>query len=888
MKPFVLFFFIHFLSMQMTGQIASKLRLKGHVLDKESRTVLCGATITCLYSRDSSVVSYRLTNENGMFFFDSLKFDKYVLHITFLGYQQLMIPVSPKVGEVDIDLGTIGIKRIGLTLNQIEIVELKKVVRVTKDTIEFNASHFKTKSNASAEDLFKMIPGVQVDKDGTIRVNGNIVKNIMVDGRPLFGDDPKILSGNLQADLIDKVQFIDMEGDQRGIGRLSGNGSGKGINITIKKEKRGLVSGELTAAYGSNNRFATKLNLSHFRNQQQMLLFGNGDNVNGSLDSKSIGSGGVQRNWIGGGSYSDIISKKLTINASYLITDNLSSSQRTSVMQSFVADSILYYNQASDNRLSLRNSALSLQIEYKIDSLQKLTFGSQLSLSTNSNVLTSSYESLTSQLWKLNSSTLDNTNMNRVFSLSGSVQYEKKFMKKGRAMDMMFSYSTGHNDNSGYNKSDNFYYPMVGDPICDTINYHVLGHGRIQQLFFMISYTEPILKNGSVNIIVASDHLSSMNDKSVLSYNGINSLYDRLVDSLSYKFDNDPIQHIAKIRWLFQKEKYDWSVSLAALNYQMSAQYGSSEKDLSRRILRFLPDAHFNFLRSGNKRFRFSYRNVVEFPEASQLVSILDISDPLYQKKGNPRLDPMSAHNLSIAYSGINGRSLRSFSLELNGKFMFDQIVNATLIDSVGRQMIQPLNLSGGRFFSLDIENGFPLINPQSSLFFIAKAMIRKDLSYANQIPWITKSVYLTQSIRFNYSHKSLYDFILSGNLNYNKVRYPDTNLRKSVFWNGGFAAAANINLPFGFIVGTDVYIGLSSGRAEGYNTGYLMMNASIAKQLFQHKEGLIELQGFDLLGQNVSVTRNIGGNYIEDLKTNTLQRFLILKFSYFLGKKHK
>src|SRR4029077_2096895 len=81
-------------------------------------------------------------------------------------------------------------------------------VIIKKDTIEFNASAFKTLPNALVEDLLKKLPGVFVDGDGNISVNGKTVNRILVDGKTFFGNDPKMATRNLPANIIDKVQVM--------------------------------------------------------------------------------------------------------------------------------------------------------------------------------------------------------------------------------------------------------------------------------------------------------------------------------------------------------------------------------------------------------------------------------------------------------------------------------------------------------------------------------------------------------------------------------------------------------------------------------------------------------------------------------------------------------
>ena len=99
-------------------------------------------------------------------------------------------------------------------METVSIVSQRPPVVVNGDTLEFNAEAFKTKPNAVVEDMLKKMPGVEVDKDGTIRVNGKRISRVLVNGKDFFNGDPKMATRNLAADAIDKVQVFDKQSDQ--------------------------------------------------------------------------------------------------------------------------------------------------------------------------------------------------------------------------------------------------------------------------------------------------------------------------------------------------------------------------------------------------------------------------------------------------------------------------------------------------------------------------------------------------------------------------------------------------------------------------------------------------------------------------------------------------
>ncbi|MGL6068838.1 MAG: hypothetical protein ACRC0I_08760, partial [Sediminibacterium sp.] len=184
-----------------------------------------------------------------------------------------------------------------------------------KDTVEFNASSFKTKPNAVMEDLLKKLPGVQVDKDGTVKAQGEQVQRVLVDGKRFFGDDPKLATKNLPPDMIDKIQVFDALSDQSAFTGFDDGNRVKTINITTKKDKRKGNFGRVTLGAGASTSegvYDNSVNMSHFNGDMQVTFIGQANNVNkqnftvqdilGSLSGGNFGGGG--RGGGGGGSVS--------------------------------------------------------------------------------------------------------------------------------------------------------------------------------------------------------------------------------------------------------------------------------------------------------------------------------------------------------------------------------------------------------------------------------------------------------------------------------------------------------------------------------------------------------------------------------------------------------
>ena len=256
----------------------------GAVVDSVSRQPLLEASVSLVLARDSSLVTFGITDGDGRFVFKNIAEGQYRVIVTYVGYQSRSRRVSVTRNNPSANAGTVELLTQSNTLKEVAVQGEKAPMAVKGDTLEFNAGSFKTQPNAQVEDLLKKLPGVQVDRDGTITAQGQSVKKVLVDGKPFFGDDPKMATRNLPADIIDKVQVFDQLSEQSAFSGVDDGNRDKTINITTKKDKRKGTFGQQSIAAGpkpgDDPRYAAKATLNRFNNGQQVSILGMANNIN--------------------------------------------------------------------------------------------------------------------------------------------------------------------------------------------------------------------------------------------------------------------------------------------------------------------------------------------------------------------------------------------------------------------------------------------------------------------------------------------------------------------------------------------------------------------------------------------------------------------------------
>jgi hypothetical protein len=409
--------------------------IKGKLVDTLYKENLSEATVTVLNPVDSSVISFTISNAKGEFEVKDLDSGSYRLMITFQGYQPYSQRFSISSQLIAINLGNVNMERRNTTLAEV-VVEAPPIV-VKKDTVEFKADAFKTKPNASAEDLLKKVPGMQVDKDGNVKAQGEDVQKVYVDGKEFFGSDPKLATKNITADMIESIQVFDDMSDQARFTRIDDGSRARTINIKLKKNMRKGYFGRLIAGGGSDDRYETSLMFNRFNGDRRISIVAGSNNLNkqtfsfndivgnmGGFGSRggggfqgggggNFGGGGFQGgggNFGGGGrggfqggggnfgglggrgggggitktstvglNYTDKWGTKVDVTGSYFFSTSDNNSLQENLRQSFLTstsglDSIAVMDETSTSFNRNQNHRFNLRMEYYIDSMNSILF----------------------------------------------------------------------------------------------------------------------------------------------------------------------------------------------------------------------------------------------------------------------------------------------------------------------------------------------------------------------------------------------------------------------------------------------------------------------------------------------------------------------------------
>jgi hypothetical protein len=902
--------------------------ITGKVFDKDKLSPLSGAYVIFTAAKDSTENHFALSEEDGSFIVKNLNSQTYRLTATYLGYDKLNEIIEVK--NKNQDLGSLYMKRGDVVLKDVVISGNVPVSQQKGDTTELNAAAFKVNTDATAEDLIKKMPAI-TSTNGTVTAHGETVKQVLVDGKPFFGEDPTLTLKNLPADVIDKIQIFDKLSDQAQLTGFDDGNSSKTINLITKKDRRSGKFGKLSAGYGTDDKYILGGNLNFFEGNRRISIVGLSNNINqqnfatqdflGVMNRGGGMGGGRGRGGNSGGgnvmigpqsgitttnsiglNYSDQWGAKFKISGSYFYnnskTKNIQSANGHYITSS-VADSNQYYNNQSLSENRNFNNRVNFRLEYALDTLNTFILTPRLSFQNNHSTSQTTTANFMGETTPLNGSNNVNDSHTSGYNLSNDLVFRHKFSKPGRSVTINVSGSSNSNEPNNLSNAQTIYFKKLTDGSIKSDTSHTdLKSNSLTKGYSVssnITYTEPIGKTGLLQLTYNYSYSNNTANKRTYDLNRTTNLYDILDSTLSNIYDNDYITNRAGIGYLLNNSKIN---AMFSINYQRADLNGSRTMPIPPFVVNktfdnILPFVMVRYNFSKNANLRFFYRTSTNAPSISQLQDVIDNSNPLKLSTGNPYLKQEYNHSLMSRFSFSNPDKSTNIFAFLSGSYTANNISTRSYFaqkDTLlapgitlkkGAQLTNPVNLDHSWNVRSVFVYGFPI------RFISSNLNLNTGLNYSyspgnidDKIN-ISNSYTISQGITLGSNISQNVDFTLSYNGNYNIVK----NTLQPSLNNRYFSHTANFTFNWtfwkGFFFQNDLTNQLYEGLNSSYNQNYFLWNAGLGKKLFKNKQGEIKLSVFDLLNQNTSISHNVTETSIEDTRSNVLQRYFMLTFTY-------
>lgn len=881
----------------------SGVNVTGSVVEQGSDTPIEQATVRLLNVKDSAMVRGVVSARNGSFTLKNVKKGSYLLHITFIGYDPLYQPLQITGKKNPVNVGKLELSDGAIELGEAVVIGKAPEVTVRNDTVEYNADSYKVTEGSVLEDLLKKMPGVEVDSEGKITVNGKEVKKVMVDGKEFFSDDPKVASKNLPAKMIDKLQVLDKKSD---MAQMTGFDDGEEetvINLTVKPGMKQGWFGNAYGGYGSKDRYEGNAMVNRFVNNDQITFMGGANNTNnmGFSDLAStmfsgMGGGGGRRGGFGAGSgitssgnaglnfSKEFKPDKLTLggNTRYSHSDNdaRSKSDRQNILP---GDSSSYDNSEAMSRTKSDNFGVDFRLEWKPDTMTQLIFRPSFSLSHSMNDNFSDATTLDNERDTVNTNKSSNYSESNGYNLNASIDFSRKLNNKGRVFSATLSGGNSNSYSDGMNRSDIVYFNQT-DALKNSI---IDQRSRYDNKGFnyraYVSWVEPI---GHNNFIQATYSISQRKQEALKNvYNqDADGIYNVLDSAYSQSYRNNFISQRASLSFKSQRAKFNYTIGL-----NLDPSYSSSENfvgdttlsKITRKVVNLSPMAQFNYMFDKRTNLRIMYNGRTSQPSMTQLQPVADISDPTNITIGNPDLNPRYTNNVFIRFQQFTPEKQRAFMIMANGSYIINDIVSYTSYNQeTGVKTTTYKNVNGNYSGNVRMMLNTPLKNKKFSINSMTMASFANSNGYINEEKNTNRNLILSERGGIDF-RSSYLDLGVNGNIRYNATSNSLQKENNQNTFNYGAGGYTTIYLPLNFKIESDVNWSTNSGYGDGFKQNEVLWNASASKSFLKNNQGTLRFKIYDILQQRSNISRSITASYIQDSEYNTLGSYFMVHFIY-------
>lgn len=873
---------------------AQQYTLGGNVHHTGSNAPFPNVTVLLIGMADSVIVQETLTHSDGSFDLEQIDQGQYLLRLQYLGYEQL-----DKTIEItgNTDVGTLHLSESARLLNEVTINMRPPVGKQLGDTTQFNAAAFQTMKDASAQDLIEKMPGMSAE-DGALQAQGEAIAQILVDGKPFFGTDVNAALQNLPAEIIQHIQVFDKLSDKAELSGFDDGERMKTINIVTKPNSRKGLFGKASAGYGDNDRYIAGASVNAFNEQQRLTITGLTNNINAvnySADPNSQGAvrpqnGIINTNRIGL-NYTDSWGEKVELSASYLFNHRKNFGE-SSLFREYVLpdDDGQNYTESSENTRRNGDHRFRMRLEYNIDSNNRILFRPNFSAQSDNE------NSFFSGRTRADSGPVNQTE-NRRYARNSDIDfdsrlyYSRRFAKTGRSLRLGLETGNQKNDDDAERFAENIFY----DPTerAEIIRQNIVRTRTGFSWEASASYTEPIGKHGMMELEYEVGNRRDDSDQLTYDMDDMDQR-TRIDTALSNTFNSNYLAQEAEIGYQYTLDKFRLQVEAEFQHAQLkNDQEFPNPFALTRTFRSVLPSLRLNYKFTESKNLEFDYDTRTNAPSVGDLQGVIDNSNPLHLRTGNPDLNQSYNNRFRVRYRSYNPQTERSFFAMVQSSAMSDRVVNNTIIADEpvelangiilqrGSQLTRPVNLDGYWDISSYFHYGLPIRFLPSN--FNVHGGIRHSHSpgMVNDETNIVGSTRYSGGLSLSSNISDRIDFNVWTRSSFNNVR----NSLRPALDNNYFTQNTRVNYNWilweGLVYRLDLNHRLNRGLSEGYDNSTFLVNMAIGKKLLKNERAEVSVNVYDLFGQNNNIQRDITETYIEDSESNVLQRYFMVSLTY-------
>jgi hypothetical protein len=888
---------------------AQNVTIEGTVMDSLLKKSLTSATISLANAKDSSLINFTRANEDGYFQIRNVNPGKYLLSVSYVGYQHLWLGIKVG-GSAKLSLGNIYLSD-DRQMSTVTVTARRPPVVINGDSIEFNSENFKTVPNAVVEDMLKKMPGIEVDKAGAITVNGKSVTKVYVNGKEFFTGDPKMATKNLPADAVDKIQVYDRKSDQAMFTGIDDGNEETAINIKTKKDRKQSTFGKINGSMGTPGRFDGQGNVNRINNDEQYSLIGTANNTNrqsfsnGDISNFSggggggRGGGGVTINFGGGGgtdansqgvantyslggNYSNVLNdKKMDFNTNANASDVKRYNESNSYTQNLTPGNLFNRSSSSKNTARNQQQRYNVTIDNKVSENFSYKYTPSISNQHNNSYGESESTTMLPDGTMTNGTKTKSTSVSDAVSFANNLLLRKKFAKKGRTISSTITQSYNSSEANSNQYTDQLYYTLGKVTKDSLIDQRSNRKGLTNSYSANLVYTEPVTKTSLLEMNAFLNKNVGSTSKKVYDKN----LGDALNTRLTNEYSSEYTYMGGGMNYRINKKMFNFSTGFSVQDAILNGENTSANTKIKHDFRDILPSADFRYIFSQTQNFRFNYRTSTNQPSLTQLQPVLDQSNINNQSIGNPDLKRTYNHNINISYFSSKILAQKNFFALLNAQVSDNSIVNYDSVLPSRAILSKPVNVNGIYRINGTVNYGFGIKQISSRINFGLNGGYNNNVNYSNGKLNTTIIQSVGPSFTYTFSKDEVIDINITARHSYSNTNNKLNSALNTNYVTRIYGADITNYLPFEIVFNQSLNYTINEGRAPGFNTAIPIWNASFSKFFMKNKRAELKISAFDILNKNAGVSRNVSQNQIVDQSYNVINQYFLVGFTYSLQK---
>ena len=885
----------------------TKFKISGTVVAEQDSVALESATVYLETVKDSTLVTYTITDKNGQFSIEDKTYsDKLRLIIQLIGFETYNREIN--INKSEINLATIKMPTANL-LDEV-VIQSRAPITVKKDTLEFNVASFKTKKDANVEDLLKELPGVEVDDDGKIKINGKEVNKILVNGKPFFGDDPTITTRNLTKEIIEKVQVTDTKSKSEGFTGETGDAENKTINLTIKEENNKGVFGRVAAGAGTDKRYEYAGMVNVFNNERRISVLAGGNNINSAgfsfgeirkmfgggnsvswdsngsftIDGRSFGGGeGITKSNNEGVNYADQFGKGLDISADYFHSGSHSDNATATQRENILPDRRYFTSSNSVSASDTDSHTVNLGFDVEVDSTFLINVSPTFRYSKSSTRFNRQEASRDEANTLTNQSSTSSYVENEGKNFSNQLEITKKWGDKGAYLRFELNNDVNSTNSEDFLNSETNIFGA--DPNDIVRNQFTDSERDNTQLRTGLTYRLPLVaKKWFLDLEYDYETERRNNRESTFDFDTAAQSYSDFNLALSTDFINNNRVGTPNAKLVYNSEKMNFGIG-SGYSFRSIENNDQLRPELSlKRNFEFVNfDANFNYRFNPKMSLYFDYDYDNQAPAISQLQPFQNVSDPLNTITGNPNLRPTQQHSAYLGFNKYDFQKGTGFYLYANGNLNNDQVVSKTTVDDNFVRNTTYENVDGGywSYIGGSYSKDFKIDTMQTVKVRLGmNASFNKSINFNNNVQYASNTNSLTPTLSASYTWKKLFEIRPNYRLSFTNTRYDLADFNDQNFLRHSLGIRTATFVPKNFEWRNDINFTYNPNVADGFQKSAWFWNSTLAYSFLKDKAA-ITLKVYDLLNQNTNAQRTATQNYVQDQQSTVLEQYFMLSFSW-------